>query len=593
MRNIHKLNILAASVAMATASGADAGALGAANEIFISGATAPANFIREDAMLRICDASAAAVQVFTEQVATAPSTIAGGNILNAGNHTVVRCTAQAVAGAPGLAGKDIAIYKFNGGSATGVAPVAEGLAVDFLDASVAGCAPFEHTPGDNTYPISTTGNSFELYECTNAALIKQQVPDAGVSDVEPKIFTNDLALDFGTEPTGAKVRPTVELGDISTLDVKPGPGLIFGTAVSLPMYDELLDDQQAAGMLPDCPANPTRAQRDTIACMPSLPSGAIRSVFEGRITSWADFTPYGESLDPARLVNGVALNQGNNVHLCKRTNGSGTHAQFSVNYLQTNCLAGSNLAMIEQNDGVSFASPAGTGLVGMYANRGSSDMDDCMDALGNGLGFDGDFDTLPQSTSPESGDSSVVPGSGLASAAVMETQFGAHPLGQTYNNGGTPFTAYGMGYNSMEKNTALNFDYRFVKVDGAAPTLQDTIAGDYSDVYYLSYQNNNTYAMPASGIRSVAGSAAQQAVLQDYFSVWNATAPTALSAVNAGLEVDPDGIAGNGDEWQSGYVAPTAGATFAYDGVTPATPWSRQVPSSGVADSCQALSTVR
>jgi hypothetical protein len=318
--------------------------------------------------------------------------------------------------------------------------------------------------------------------------------------------------------------------------------------------------------------------------MPSLPSAGIRAVFEGQITSWADFTPYGESLDPAKV------NQANNVHLCKRTNGSGTHAQFSVNYLQTNCLAGSNLAMIEQNDGLS---DAGFDLVGMYANRGSSDMDDCMDALGNGLGFNGDFASLPQSTSPESGDSSVVPGSGLASAAVMETQFGPHPLGQTYDNGGVAFTAYGMGYNSMEKNTALNNDYRFVKVDGAAPTLQDTIAGDYRDVYYLSYQNNNTFAMPASGIRAAAGTAAQKAVLADYFNVWNATAASALAAVNAGLEVDPDGVAASGDEWQSGYVAPTAGAAYAYDGTTPATPWARQVPASGVADSCQALSTVR
>ena len=584
MRNIHKLNILAASIAMATASGANAGALGAANEIFISGATAPANFIREDAMLRICDAAAAPVQVFTEQVAVAPSTTPGGDILNAGNHTVVHCTAKAVTGAAGLAGKDIAIYKFNGGSATGVAPVAEGLAVDFLDASVAGCAPVEHTPGDNTYPISTSGDVFELYECTNAALIKQQIPDAGVSDVEPKVFTSALALDFGTEPTGAKVRPTVELGDLSMLTVKAGPGLVFGTAVSLPMYDELLDDQQAKGMLPDCPANPTRAQRDTIACMPSLPSAGIRAVFEGQVTSWADFTPYGESLDPTNV------NQGNNVHLCKRTNGSGTHAQFSVNYLQTNCLAGTDLAMVEQNDGLSSAA---FGLVGMYANRGSSDMDDCMDALGNGLGFDGDFDTLPQSTSPETGDSSVVPGSGLASAAVMETQFGAHPLGQTYNNGGVPFTAYGMGYNSMEKNTSLSFDYRFVKVDGAAPTLQDAIAGDYRDVYYLSYQNRSAIDMPASGIRAAAGSAAQKAVLTDYFNVWTDTAPSALAAVNVGLEVDPDGIAANGDEWQTGYVAPTAGASAAYDGTSPATPWARQVPASGAADSCQALSTVR
>jgi hypothetical protein len=583
MKNIHKLNIVAASVAMATAGGANAGALGAANEIFISGATAPANFIREDAMLRICDPAAATVQVFTEQVSVPPSTTPGGDILNAGNHTVVRCTAKAVPGAPGLAGKDIGIYKFNGGSATGIGPVSQSLTTDFLDASVAGCAPYEHTPGNNSYPIGTTGNTFDLYECTNAALIKQQTPDGGVSDVEPKIFTNQLALDFGTEPWGTKDRPTVGIGDVSTLTVKPGPGLIFGTAVSLEMYDELLEDQQAAGLLPDCPAAPTRAERDSIACMPSLPAAGIRSVFEGRILSWADFTPFGETLDPARV------NQGNNVFVCKRTNGSGTHAQFSVEFLQTNCLAGTQLSMVEQNDGISFAGA----LVGVYGNRGSSDMDDCLDALGNGLGFNGDFTSLPQSTSLESGDSGVVPGSGLPAAGVMETALGPHPLGQTYDNAGVPFTAYGMGYNSTEKNTSLSFDYRFVKVDWIPPTIEYAINGEYTDVYYLSYQYRTAVDMPAGGIRAAAGTAAQKAVAQDYFNVWTDTAAAALSAVNDGLVVDPDGIAANGDEWQGGYVAPTAGATFAYDGSTPETPWSRQVPATGAADSCNALSIVR
>ena len=585
MRNIHKLNMLAASIAVATTGGANAGILGAANEIFISGATAPANFIREDAVQRICDPAAAAVQVFTEEVETLPDITPGGNIMGAGNHTVIRCTARSGFGA--LSGQDIAIYKFNGGSASGVAPVAEGLATDFLDASVGGCtAQTGGIGGANAWPIGDTADTFELYECTDAALIKQQIPDAGVSDVEPKVFTNQLALDFGVEPSGTTFRPTVDLGDISTLTVKAGPGLIFGTGVSIEMYDEMIDDQQAAGLLPDCPATPTRAQRDSIACMPSMPSAAIRSVFEGQITSWAQLKPYDLDLDPARV------NQGNNVHLCKRTNGSGTHAQFSVNFLQTNCLAGSQLAMIEQNDGVSSAA---NGVVGMYANRGSSDMDDCLDALGNGLGFDGDFDTLPQSTSPESGDSSVVPGSGLASSAVVESDAfgGSHPLGQTYDNGGVPFTAYGMGYNSMEKNSGFDFDYRFIKVDGAAPTLNETITGDYKDVYYLSYQHNTALPMALSGIRTAAGTGAQRDVLNAYFDTWNATAPAALAAVNAGLTRDPNGTPGDADDWETGYVSPISGADFAYDGSTPATPWSRQVPGSGVADSCQALSIIR
>lgn len=471
MRNVHKLNILAAGVAMAVSGGAHAGAIGAANEVIVGGATAPQNFMREDLMLRMCDPALAPVRVFVDNVAVAPSKTPGGDILNQGDHFVVHCTVRndGTFNAP-LAGADIAVYKYNGGSATGVAPVSDPVGASagdkiYLDASVAGCNAF-NVAGNNLFPIGTTGGNYELYECPDANLIVNQDPDAGVSDVEPTLFTGPLALDFGTEPLGVTAKPDQPFNDKGNLNIKPGPGLIFGTAVSLPMYNELGGDQYAAGLLPECETvlgeagTPTRAAydgaaqsvRDRIECMPSLPSSTIRSVFLGQVTSWANMAPYGLGLDPAKVQ------QGNNVHICKRTNGSGTHAQFSVHFLETNCAATSNLNMAEQNDGVSFA---GAGFVGVYANSGSSDMSDCVDALGNGLGFNGDFDGLPPNDPQwqDTGDSTVVPGSGLGSepggtSIVQTAAFGDHPLGITYDNGGTPFTAYGMGYNSMEKNTS-------------------------------------------------------------------------------------------------------------------------------------------
>lgn len=592
-----QLNILAASVALAMTGGAQAGNLGAANEIFVGGATAPQNFFREDLTIRVCDANAALVQVFVDQVATLPSETPGGGILNAGDQMVVRCTARGSFPAP-LASADIAVYKFNGGSATGVAPVVDPAnAADgvkrYLDANLdpangAVCAPVTNSQGNNAWPIGNTGGSFELYECADSSLVKVQDPDAGISDIEPSAFTGPLALNNGAEPLGVAPRATQEFEDRSNLQLRPGPGLVFGTAVTLPMYDELLEDQAGAGLLPaDC-ATASRAGRDAVRCMPSLPSALIRSAFLGQISSWEQFAPYGLALDPARVQ------QGNNVHLCKRTNGSGTHAQFSIHFLETNCTATSNFAMLEQNDGVSFAQ---NGFVGMYANSGSSDMDDCLGALGDGTGFDGDFDGLPQTAFPGTGDSSVVPGSGLdPNAGIVQTAaFGNHPLGLTYDNGGNPFTAYGMGYNSLEKNTQLSFAYRFVKVDGIAPTLENAIAGTYKDVYYLSYQNRVAGGQPdlrTGAIRTAAATANQVAVADEYFKVWNAVAPAAITDVNATLAVDPDGTLGNADDWQGGFVTPQPGASAAFDGTNPATPWARQ-QSDGTPDSCQELSIVR
>lgn len=573
-----KLNIVAASVAMAVSGGANAGAMGAANEIFVGGATAPQNFMREDMMQRICDANAAPIQVFVDKVKQLPSTTPGGDILNQGDHLVVRCTAKSTFGSA-LDGADIAVYKFNGGSATGVAPVADPAGASagdkqYLDASVAGCT------AKGSYPISTTGNSYELYECTDAALIKTQDPDAGMSDVEPTVFTGPLALSFGVEPLGVSDKPTQAFVDQGNLDIKPGPGLVFGTAVTLPMYNELVDDQAGAGMLPsDCASGngSTQAERDAVRCMPSLPSSFIRSVFAGQVTSWADAAPYGLPLNPA-------VPEGNNVHICKRTNGSGTHAQFSMNFLGTNCAANSNVAMKEQNNGVAFAN---AGLVGVYANSGSSDMDDCLRALGDGTGFNGDFAGLPPTSYPDTGDSTVVPGTSLPHIAIP-----GDPLHRYYDQN---TQAYAMGYNSLEKNTSLNLAYRFVKVDGVAPTLENAVSGDYRDVYYLSYQNRVVGGAPdlrTGGIRTAAASTAQKDVAAAYFDIWNATAPGAIAQVNATLGIDPDGVPGNGDEWQGGFVTPLSGAAYAYDGSTPATPWARQALS-GAPDSCQDLGLVR
>jgi len=592
MRN--QLNIIAASVAVALSGSANAGALGAANEIFVGGATAPQNFFREDIVQRICDPAAAPVQVFVDGYGALPDETPGGNILLAKDQMVMHCTARTTftGAAASLNGKDIAIYKYNGGSATGVAPVADPANasagdITYLDASVGGCTAVLNSSSANAWPIGATANTYQLYTCP-ASLEKTQVPDAGISDVEPTLFTGPLALDFGTEPTGVASKPTQGFINKGNLNIKPGPGGIFGVAVSLPMYNELIKDQVAAGLLPsDCnPASSTQAHRDTIACMPSVPTGVVRNVASGSVTSWANVDFYGQKLDPTQVP------QGNAVHVCKRTNGSGTHAQFSVHYLGTNCTSSSQITFKEQNNGVAVANA----LAGVYANSGSSDMSDCMSALGNGLGFDGDFHSgtpsvpvLPPNNAANgtNGDSTVVPGTNLPHIAIP-----GDPLGRYYD---ANTKAYAMGYNSLENNGGLTFDYRFVKIDFAAPTLQDAISGKYKDVYYLSYQNRvagGKSDLRTGSIRTAPASAAQVAVADAYFSIWNATAAAAVNQVNKGLTVNPDGIANNGDEWETGFVTPLKNVAAKYTPGVPATPFTRQNPTGG-ADSCQELGLVR
>lgn len=637
-----QMKAIAAGVALGISNGAFAASTPLAdNAVFVGGATAPQEFLREDTIRRICD-PAATIRVFVDEQEGLPeptdTTDGLGAILSHGDQQVIYCAnTRGTLPAP-LANQELAIYKFNGGSATGVAPVvdpdtAQADDKQFLNVvpsgtGFAGCNRITNA-ADTTAP---TGNwpilgpntgEFELWECPTAPKIAQS-PDAGISDIEPQRFTGPLALNFGEEPIGVQSAPTNSFVDQGNLVVSAGPGLIFGTAVTLPMYNELVDDQVDAGLLPaDCAsgAGSSQSDRDAIRCMPSLPSSFIRSVFGGQITSWADASIYGQTLDPVG-----AVTRGNEVHICKRTNGSGTHAEFAIEYLGTNCTATESQAMAEVNDG--FASTT-AGIVGVFANSGSSDMDDCLRALGSGDGFDGDFAAAPDfdytdGVTPDvDGDSSIVPGPDVVASipALSGVTRYSRPLGSgnpvqaDIVKYGDAFSAYAMGYNSLEKNTGLDLPYRFVKVDHVAPTLENAISGDYSQVYYLSFQYRTTGSdsngvsgldpdlrTDASGIRTGTPDATDVEIAEAYFNVWAATDPAAIQLVNFGEVVDPDGspdiLTGGGDDWATGYVTTVAGADTSFDPIpangdnAPETPFSRQ-NSGGEPDSCQAQSLVR
>ncbi len=585
------LGALGTSVAVLAAGNASAGALGAANEIFIGGATAVQETFNMDLLVRFCDFDnntndadgIILPQVFVDTFSTLPGAgngAAATPTLRHGTEQVVHCTFRASTGGT-LAGATVAVYKFNGGSGTGVAPVADPVgapAADqgYIDASVAACPQVIPTsnPGIGNSFLAVDGAlRFRLYDCPSTRVT--QAPDGGISDVEPKLFVGQLATGFGLSPPGISPdKPQNDFVDIGNLIVKSGPGIVFGVGVSTSFYDELTNDQQAAGLLPACPPAPTRAQRDSLLCMPSLPSPLVTSVFTGDISSWSTVAPYGQTLSPPAFVSVANPNRGADgakVNICRRTAGSGTNAQFQVEYLRTNCINGSpSQRTLANNVPQAVAAPQ------VYENEGSSQVDLCMNALQAGTGYNGGFTngltTYPSAPTPlNGGTSSVVP------------------------NGRT---AYGIAYNSLERNAALTNGYRFVKIDGVPPTLEEAHKGNYRDIYYLSYQNRvlpgtDTPDPRTGAIRTVAADAAEIQIQKEFFALWNSPNAAAVDAVNDGLIVNPDGVAANGDEWQGGLLSPsrTAPQVFAGGptGNDPRTPWARET-SGGVADSCQHLS---
>lgn len=601
------LGALGTSAAVFAAGNASAGALGAPNEIFIGGATAVQETFHLDILLRFCnydgntnDADGVITpQIFVDSVSTLPG---GGNgsaslpSLRHGSEQVVHCNFKP--SLPGtLASARVAVYKFNGGSGTGVAPVADPAgapAADqgYMDASVAACPqviPGSNPGPDNTFLSVDGATRFKLYDCPSTRVT--QAPDGGISDVEPKLFVGQLATGFGNSVPGISPdKPQNDFVDVGNLIVKAGPGIVFGVAVTTPFYDELINDQVAAGLLPaSCAAAPTgpnqvdRALRDTEQCMPSLPTPLIQSVFTGEISDWTTRSIYGQALSPPAFVAGPYVptysrdRDGSKVNICRRTAGSGTHAQFAVEYLRTNCVnAAPSMRTFANNVPQVVAAPQ------VYENEGSSGIDSCMNTLGaankagapgyNG-GFSGGITAFPLTPTPTNGGTSSVV-----------------PEGRT---------AYAIAYNSLERNSSLGNKYRFVKVDFVAPTLENAYEGTYRDVYYLSYQNrvvNGTDTPdPRTGaIRTVAADAAEIAVHKDFFALWNSPTAAAVDAVNDGLIVNPDTVANNGDEWQGGLLSPSKTAPAVWSGGPsagndPRTPWARET-AAGVADSCQNLS---
>jgi hypothetical protein len=552
----------------------------APNQIFIGGATAVQRSFDLDITLRFCNYDGnvndndgfITPAVYTNRVLDVPGNGDGSAALppiGVGSQVIVHCSFKPSLGG-NLAGAEVAVYKLNAGSGTGVAPVSNPDTAPAADQRQMNASPDNCTrviptsnPGpDNTF-LSIDGQTrFRLFACPDAPIVTQ-APDGGISDVEPKVFVGQLATGFGNSVPGLPNKPQNDFIDEGTLIVRSGPGIVFGVAATLQMYDELINGQQAAGLLPDCPANPTRAQRDSVACMPSIPGSLVQSVYSGEISSWAERSIYGQ------VLNTSSVNQGNKVNLCRRTAGSGTHAQYMVHFHKTNCINDAPSMLTFANNVPAFIPAAN-----VYENEGSGGVDSCMNALSTGVGFNGNFTDgltrFPQAPLSGNGDSSVV------------------PAGRT---------AFALGYNSLERNVGLQRAFRFMKIDGVAPTLENAYNGDYRDIYYLSYQNRvlagtDTPDPRTGAIRTTPADASQVQVLREFFGIWNTPSPAAIDQVNRGLIVRPD-VNDPSTFWQGGFLVPDRNAPQVYAGgpvgSDPRTPWSRQTPA-GTADSCQELS---
>ncbi len=240
------------------------------------------------------------------------------------------------------------------------------------------------------------------------------------------------------------------------------------------------------------------------ANMPSLNKRQITSLFSGNMKRWSEFKVNGTALT---AVAGVNVPGDTRVHLCRRVPGSGTQAQFNAVFMNAPCTAGAPAATANTN----FFGPV------TVLNPGSGDLSACLDAA---------------------------------------TQDATGTIGAANKY-------WAIGLQSTEKKSA---GFRFVKIDGVAPTIQNAANGSYEDWVEQSIQwrkaprnFNDTNAADVLNLLTTIKN--------------NAASPATVAALNTGFTF-PWGQAGFLALSTNGH-APAANGVF--DITNPVTPYSRSV----------------
>ena len=399
--------------------------------------------------------------------------------INGTVNRVFYCLTTAVV--PGLpAGLRLAVYKSSGGSGEGVTPVSAATPLRFLDL---GKLPAdEHCTAGQ--PVRATAD-FAPYRnhtgCDGPG--RAAVPRAGLSDVNPELVG----------------------GVTAPLTVRAQNEIVWGLPVSKNLRNAL---QTIQGLVPSTVPHDDPS-RDTQETMPTLARAQVTAIFAGAIKSWDEFydvkgTPITQSsllgLSPPRDPDASGASPGayrpdratgSQVYICRRIESSGTQASYEIHYLHARCEA-SAPAFVKPNDGsdsvaggdvnrlVRVARPRGN----VFAGMGTADVRDCLDA---------------------------------------HAQFNRWAVGI--------LSTENVGNNGTRK-------FRFVKVDGEAPTLLNAYLGRWPHVTEQSMQWRQSYDASV-------GSTNEGRVLG--FVATNLGVPHVIAALNSGFV----------HSWgQGGYLAP-------------------------------------
>lgn len=355
---------VAASLALASGSALAATAPVDTNILYVSGATAPDRTIFEGLVdttngileTGLLPSGNPALQADYD-TAIIPHVYVAAATFNAaapGNYLVYGRVKTGLA----LAGTDIGIGKFSGGSETGIDPVATNTSV-IGTVSIVYPDPTSATCSAGTFVAPAAAPADRLaYILFTGCGTTARTPQAGVSDVEPAIFGSP-----------ANIRAAVATDGALTTSFAPVVSQNFYTAL-----------QAAQNLAAACPSS--LAADATEACLPNLTSVQVRALLSRRVTTVSRFFDGAVALTPPA--------GGDQIRLCRRGNTSGTQQSFQRLFFNQGCTAslptvvmGSDPSIVVGADNCNEVgclwAPAAVGAAGIFAGRGSGDVEACVD----------------------------------------------------------------------------------------------------------------------------------------------------------------------------------------------------------------------
>ncbi|WP_347990140.1 hypothetical protein [Methylomonas sp. AM2-LC] len=371
-----------------------------------------------------------------------------------GRWTSYYCTVAVKASTPvSLQSKILAVNKRSaGGSGYGVLPLVNNpttgktpFPINFMAETATNCKMQDTTQTIPTYGCTASETSGHIAG-TNTALV---IPDAGVLDSNPGLYTGvNTVLDFGVP---------ILASDVATLTVANGAALTFGVPVTLDLYKAL---QAAQGLnTGSCSLGAYGYTGATAACMPSLTRYHMAALISGGAQNWEQFSFNGTNLVTAAESAGVAAPGDMLVHYCQGTAGSGAAANQYAKFLNSPCNANAASPVADNR------AAGGVAVSHIYT---SADMEACLDDLQNGTSNAVDYVT-----------------GGSVNANVKAWGFGAIAADK----------------NAVSSTSTYAHGYRYIKVDGFTPTLQNVVNGSYSNWAQTSWVISKSATIAPTGAK--------------------------------------------------------------------------------------------